>query len=793
MKEINTHYQKKSARIVMLFCALLLSTSSAKAQIDEFGEEAPAPDFGSGPTSGSGVSAKPTSGQGGNDLLNKNKKQKFNRSSDDEISNAKFPETIDSFDFPNVEITDIAKAISELTGKNFIVDPGVRGKITIIAPSKITVAEAYKAFLSALAINGYTVVPSGGFLKIKSARNAQRDSIETYSGAYYPTSDQMITKIIHLKHILADQVNRDLRILTSKDGDMAVYPATNSIILSDFGSNIDRVMKILNQLDVPGFEEQLEVIPIKFAKAKDLADLVDKIVNKGDKSGGANRPGTFSAGVPRFSRSGGTTSQQGAGVFTAIPDDRTNTIIAVGNKSGILRIKKLIAQLDFKIKAEDSGGVFVYYVRNGDAEKIAQTLSGVTKDTTPKPSTSSPGGFGGPSFGSPFGAPGAAGNENQIFGGDVKITADKATNSLVIVASKQDYDTVMNLLSKIDMARDQVFVEAIIMEIRSSDNNQWGAGYYQYGNNGYGKTGFNGGVNIGDFINPIGEKGAILSFASGGTVDVTDPTTSKVLKIPSLVGLIKFIKSTTKANILSTPQITVLDNQEGELEVGDKIITSVTTTQATSTSGAITSPVFENATIKLNIKPFVSPSSETIRMEIKQSIKQKSTVPAPKALTDSVQQLASRDLKTNIVVANGDTAVLGGLTKEEETEQVDKVPLLGDIPIIGWLFKSRTAGKEKVNMVMFLTPKIIRNPADQKSVVDKRLADRLDFVKSQGGREPFGKKIDEISRRTAVAPLPLPAPKAPAPLSTAPSTPPQPNAPQPADPLPNDDFESLQE
>ena len=220
------------------------------------------------------------------------------------------------------------------------IDPSVRGKITIVAPSKITVAEAYKAFLSSLAISGFTVVPSGAFLKVKSARNAQRDNIETFSGAYYPNSDQMITRIIHLKHISAAQVNRDLRILPSKDGEMNIYEPTNSIIISDYGSNIDRVMKIISQLDVPGFEEQLEVIPIKYAKAKDLADLVDKIVNKGSKTQGA-APGTFTAGVPRFSRSTGASSQQGASFFMAIPDDRTNSIIVVGNKSGIVRIKKL--------------------------------------------------------------------------------------------------------------------------------------------------------------------------------------------------------------------------------------------------------------------------------------------------------------------------------------------------------------------------------------------------------------------------------------------------------------------
>lgn len=156
----------------------------------------------------------------------------------------------------------------QVTGKNFIINNGLRGKITIMAPSKITVAEAYKAFLSALAINGYAIVPQGKFLKIRSARNAQRDSIETYSGSYYPNSDQMITRIIHLKHISAEAVNRDLRILSSKDGEMSVYTPTNSIILSDYGSNIDRVMKIINQLDVPGFEDQLEVIPVGLPKQK---------------------------------------------------------------------------------------------------------------------------------------------------------------------------------------------------------------------------------------------------------------------------------------------------------------------------------------------------------------------------------------------------------------------------------------------------------------------------------------------------------------------------------------------
>ncbi len=364
---------------VMMFTSNLLAQEDFPPPPPDFGESAfplppPAPgshDSGSaGKQMGSAGKAGDTKKGAG---LNKNQKQKFSQAGLEDITNENFPETIESFDFPNVEITDVIKAISELTGKNFIIDPGVRGKITIVAPSKITVAEAYKAFLSALAINGFTIVPSGSFLKVKSGRNAQRDSIETFSGTYYPNTDQMITRIIHLKHISAEQVNRDLRILPSKDGEMSVYTQTNSIILSDWGSNIDRVMKIINQLDVPGFEEQLEVVPIKFAKAKDLADLVDKIVNKGQssKAGAGGITGGFGGGVPRFNtRSAGASSQQGASYFMAIPEERTNSIIIVGNKPGIERVKKLIARLDNRIKIEDQGGVFVYYVKHGEAKKL---------------------------------------------------------------------------------------------------------------------------------------------------------------------------------------------------------------------------------------------------------------------------------------------------------------------------------------------------------------------------------------------------------------------------------------
>lgn len=756
------------------FLAHSLSFSVAKAQFDDLEDDFPPPPsldgemdtFGNDPShesANSKLAPKNSHLNSGTNLGNKNainntanigkdnksKKDKLSKAGIEEMTNENFPDTIESFDFPNADITDIVKAISELTGKNFIVDPAVRGKISIVAPSKITVAEAYKAFLSALAINGYAVIPSGNFLKIRSARNAQRDSIETYSGKYYPNADQMITRIIHLKHISADAVNRDLRILVSKDGEFSPYPQTNSLIISDYGSNIDRVMKIISQLDIPGFEDQLEVIKVKYAKAKDIADLIDKIVNKG--TGNTNRnSGAFSSGVPRFSRTTSSNSP-GSAYYMVIPDDRTNSLIVTGNKAGIDKIKKLLERLDFNIGPEDSGGVSVYYVQHGDAEKIAQTLNGIAKDAGPKAGNrnpSNPFGPTGPSpiLGNPLGGSSESGSSGQeIFGGDVKITADKGTNSLIIVASKQDLETVMNLLRKIDIPSDQVFVETVIMEMKVSDSNNWQIGYFKFDESGA-KSGFNGlSTSLNDFLNPAGGAGTILGFGSGDKVEIKNPATGTATKIPSILGFINFLKRNTNANILSTPQILAINNQEANIVVGDKVV--VGTTQNTTANGVSTvTPQFEEASIDLKIKPFISPTSDSIRLEIKNSVKQLSTARTPDAFKTNTQPLATRKIETNIVVRNGDTAILGGLMKEDETEDVQKVPLLGDIPIIGWLFKSRTSSKEKTNMLVFLTPKIIRSSSgeDSRKLLNQKLDQRLGFIKSTGGRDPYGETVDQI-------------------------------------------------
>lgn len=708
----------------------------------------------------------------GSTNLSKAQQQKFSRSGTEDITNENFPETIESFDFPNADIGDIVKAISELTGRNFMLDPGVRGKVTIIAPSKITVAEAYKMFLSALAIHGYAIVPSDGYYKIRPSRAAQRDSIETYSGTYYPNSDQMITKIIHLKYISADEVLKQFRNITTKDGDINAYAPTNSIIISDYGSNVDRIVKIINQLDVPGFEDQIEVVPVRSAKAKDLADLIEKIVNKGQNSSSRTSGGIssgFQGAVPRFTRGGGSGSasnQQGGSYFMAFPDERTNGLIVVGNKAGIARVRKLVAQLDIRMNPADSGGVYVYYVKFGDAEKIAQVINGVAKDAGGDAASRRQGGAGAgaspflpPSFlnsGGPEGGAAGGAGSGQIFGGDVKVTADKNSNSLVIVASRQDYEKVMNLLNRIDIAQDQVFVEAIIMEMTLSDADSWKVGVQQFDK--FGKGGFStfSAEELAGLTSLTGGSGVILPFADG-EVDFTQITagtngaaTTSTIRVPKILGFINFLKRQGKANVLSTPQILALNNQEAQIRVVDKVPTSINT--AATSAGQTSNTTFEDAGIDLKIKPFISPASETIRMEITQLVSQP-TQPTgvPARLAEANTVIAKREVKTNIVIRNGDTAVLGGLVRDFERQTVNKVPVLGDIPVLGWLFKSNTTEKDKINLMVFLTPKVVRNPADQKSILTKKLDERLNFIKDQGGKDPYGAKVDEMRKFKADA------------------------------------------
>ncbi len=714
----------------------------------------PPPSTSAGGPSGSGGETKPTQG-----FVSKKTGKSLAEAGIEDITNENFPDMIESFDYPNADVADLVKAISELTGKNFVVDPQVRGKITIIAPSRLTVAEAYKAFLSALAINGLAIVPGDGFYKIKQARAAQRDNIDTFSGAYFPSSDQMITRIIKLKYISADEVNKQLRILTSKDGELVPYTPTNSLIVSDYGANMDRIMKILEQLDVQGFEEQMEVIRVRFARAKDIGDLVDQIINKGEKKN------QFGTGVPRFRPAGGPESGGGSGaeVYSlVVPDERTNSIIVVGNKAGIEKIRKLVSRLDYSMSADERGGFFVYPLRFAEAEPMANILNGIASESKKAQDAGAQGGANRPPMIGPGGQAQIGPAATAIFGGEVKISADKTTNSLIIVASKQDYETVRNLLRKIDIARDQVFIKAIIMEMSASKQNTWSVDAYKFaaGTNGIGRFGFRGSADISSLINPANDAGGVIGFGSGGLTKIKIGAES--FDVPSLTGLIKLITAHANGHILSTPQVMALDNEEALIEVGANAPVSLSS--APTTGGVVSQQIErQNVTTKLTLTPYISPDTDTVQMKIDQEVKELSSAPVRASeLAKNAVSIDTRKIKTQIVVNSGDTAVLGGLMKDSDVETVRKIPVLGDIPILGWLFKSQSKEKEKRNLVVFITPKIVRNPGDGATLVDAKINERIDFIqKNMSGRDPHGAAIDALPRLKSAKPS-TPEPESPA-------------------------------
>lgn len=668
----------------------------------------------------------------------------------EDITDKNYPDLIENFDYPDVDIRDLVKVMSELTGKNFIVDPTVRSKkITIIARSPITVAQAYKAFLSAMAINGITVVPSGPFLKIVNAKEALKDSIETYSGAYFPNSDQMITKIVKLKYIPATELEKSLRSLYSRDGDLKVYEPTNSLIISDYGSNVDRIVKIVDQLDVPGFEEKMEVVPVLYAAAKDIADLINDIITKGE---GSNRFGA-AGGVPRFRRAGaqgdaGTSNSVNLSFVTA--DPRTNSIIVLGNQEGIRKAKGLIKQLDFKVNADAQGGVYVYYVKHSNAEDIEKTLSGIAEESKKAIERSTTGRANAnnmmtlPETAQPT-------SSAAVFKDDVVIRADKNTNSLIITASKQDYDRISNILSKIDIARDQVFVETVIMEIDLQRSREVGVSAFNLvpgdkqpdgSQSIVARQGFQGGSNaLAEILDPTSNPaGGIFTFGAGTEFLFKNPVTNTLHSVTSLLGLVKLIQTSSIGHVLSTPKIVAMDNEKAIIEVGQEFtIKSGSTVANGVTQNNIIS---KTATIKLEITPSINPGSESVRLKLNQIVDQ------PGGLDENDNRIIEKKgIETNIVVNNSDTAVLGGLINDSDSVSTSKVPLLGDIPILGWLFRSRQVTSRKKNLVVFITPKIIRNPTVMKDLVQGELDKRLEFIKKEArGVDPYGQTVDEISK-----------------------------------------------
>ncbi|HEY7527818.1 MAG TPA: type II secretion system secretin GspD [Candidatus Deferrimicrobiaceae bacterium] len=627
----------------------------------------------------------------------------------------KGPPVFISMDFTDVDLPVLVKFISEQTRKNFIFDERLQGKITIISPRKITVEEAYNVFLSVLQVKGFTTVEQGNTIKIVALRDAKQESLSTNKGGPDAPASEFITRLIPLQYVDTADVTALLAPIVSKDGLLTAFPASNTLILIDSRANIDRILKILAVIDVEGTSATLRIYPLTNAAAADIAKTLDVLYQQ--------TPAAPQAGIlrGRLGRSRGAASK-------FIPDSRTNSLIVLASGDMQDDIADLIAKLDIKAP-ENTGKINVYYLENADAEEVSKVLANLSERR------GAPG---------QAPAPGAATVRGVITAeleGGVRITPDKATNSLIIIASVNDYQTLLDVIKKLDIRRRQVYVEALIMEITLNKGRDLGVefrGAVETSNNGaaIGGTNFDFTGNINNLFtalatgNPLLFSGTGL-IAGGIAGDVTLPDGTHV---PAITAVLRAAQNRDNINILSSPHLLTLDNKEAEIIVGQNVpfITSqATPVTATNLSNVINTVERKDVGITLRLTPHIH-ESDFVNLDIYQ---ESSAILGSSIL--NVNQVGptttKRSAKTSVLVKNKETVVLGGMMQDTTSVTEQQVPLLGDIPLLGNLFKFKSVSRQKTNLLIFLTPTIIKESQDLVGVTTTHQGKMETFIEQNRG------------------------------------------------------------
>lgn len=592
------------------------------------------------------------------------------------------PEVVEDFNFPDVSLMDLTAHMQKISGINLIYDKELKGKISIMTDGPITVGDAWKAYLSALNTNNYTLVKSGAFYKIVNSRDIRYTPTKIYTGNYTPDTENYSMRILGLKHISATEVTRSFRPFMSRYGRILDIKQTNTIIIQDTGENINRLVRLIQFIDVPGHEETLQIIPVKNTSAQELAKLIDQILNDNKNSRSRN------------SSSMRNTDKQEV-ISKIIAEPRTNSIIAMANADGAKRLKDLIKQLDVAIVSRGAGKIHVYYLLHSDAETLSKTLNNLVSGASTASGKTS----------SRFTRLGPSGNEgDSIFDSEVKITSDKENNALVVTASPTDYLTIKDVIKKLDRARDQVYLEGMIMETSINNTNEFGLSLLGfYGSGGAGVAGSNATGIVGLLTNPKGQSlGGLFSSLGAGKTLQKDLGTGQKQEVNTVTGLIKAIATDGNTNILATPQLLAQDNTDAVFEVGE----TVPIKKSTTTNGVIQeSNDTQRIVLSLKFTPQINKVTRFVKLKIDQNIEDK--IATPQALEPNGVATTTRLAQTTVVVRDRDTISMGGLMRDRVDESINKVPLLGDIPILGWLFKSKSKEIKKINLLFFLTPKIL--------------------------------------------------------------------------------------
>lgn len=582
-----------------------------------------------------------------------------------------------SLNVRDADVRALVTQISDITGKSFVVDPRVKGKVTVISNADMTADEIYEVFKSVLHVHGYATVESGDVVKIVPTNGAKQDNLKLdASGA--ENGEQMVTRVIDVKHTSATELVPILRPMVPQYGHVAAVASANALIISDHGQNILRIEKIIQRIDNAESEE-VEVILLKEAWVTDVVTLLENLSPAASSAKGKKRTVNNSNRV------------------RIVADERTNRLILKGEKSARVRIRKLVKELDKP--STKSGTIQVIYLQHADATKIAEIITGLLTQRSQSVRTVK------------AGARTSSGNASMGSQPSM-IQADESLNALVVQAEPGQMAEIKSIVSQLDVRRAQVLIEAAIVEISASAGQdlgvQWGFGF-----NNEGPVGGINFDNVGNSISTIAAAvanptaAATTALANGITLGGGKRSGDNI----EFGAILQALASTANTNILSTPSIMTIDNQEAEIVVGQNVpfITGSTTSTSSGTSNPFTTVSREDIGLTLRVIPHIH-DGDVLRLEIYQETSD--LVAPPAGINASDITTTKRSIKTVILSDDQQTIVLGGLVRDDVIDSVSKVPLLGDVPFFGRLFRSNTQQHSKKNLMVFLRPTILR---DEKS------------------------------------------------------------------------------
>jgi general secretion pathway protein D len=571
--------------------------------------------------------------------------------------------------FQDVDIATVISSVSRITGRTFIVDPRVKGKVTIMASHDVAEDELYSIFLSILQVHEFAAIEEGGVVKIVPLARVKHDSSAIEFGnkrtAARP-ADSMVTRLYKLKHVRADKLVAILRPLVASKSYLAAQVDSNMLIISDRAANIERLLKIVRQVDQPRSGD-LEIIKLEYADARDVVQIIEGLEGKSPKGGRQD--------------------------VRLISDSRTNSILLSGTDSKVLKIKTLVSYLDTPIESE--GATQVVFLRYAKAKDLLPILQGGGFAKKGKAKAKK----GGPSSGVV----------------ELNVQADESTNALIITAPPAVAKNILAVIRKLDIRRPQVLIEAVIAEIAIVADAEFGVQWRGTDVTSVNDSGVIGGTSFSgpsvpniNALSAGGSNAALLAGTiSGFTLGFLDGTTDLLGATLNLGGLVSALASDSDTNILSTPSLVTMDNEEAEIIVGQNVSIptgSYTNTGSTNPTNPFTTFERQDVGIKLKVVPQIN-AGDSIRLDIEQEVS--SSGP----LVDGNRDLSTRKIKTSVMVDDGKILVLGGLISDDIQETEQRVPILGSIPLLGWLFRYNKTTHQKKNLMVFLRPTILRDSA----------------------------------------------------------------------------------